>query len=185
MFTLRQQVYMKTGFVFVAVFFLAQVGGLDGGTGLLWGIIAATATLFLLRQNLKVEGGPDVLRDEQALAAMLSAAALAPPGRPMPPVAEVEPTDPAAQIARPDLPPGLAMLRNDQPDDLKMINGIGPKIETALNALGYFHFDQIAAWTPEQARQVDETLPGTSGRALRDDWVDQARRMSGSARDQD
>ena len=31
-------------------------------------------------------------------------------------------------------------------DDLKMIKGVGPKLETMLNELGFYHFDQIAGW---------------------------------------
>ena len=32
-------------------------------------------------------------------------------------------------------------------DDLKMIKGVGPKLETMLNELGFYHFDQIAGWS--------------------------------------
>ncbi|EPX76230.1 NADH-ubiquinone oxidoreductase chain E [Salipiger mucosus DSM 16094] len=60
-------------------------------------------------------------------------------------------------------------------DDLKQISGIGPKLEETLNAHGYYHFDQIAAWTPAEVAWVDATLPGVGGRAGRDNWVAQAR----------
>ena len=32
-------------------------------------------------------------------------------------------------------------------DDLKRIKGVGPKLEELLHALGFYHFDQIAAWS--------------------------------------
>lgn len=42
-------------------------------------------------------------------------------------------------------PEGLDGARNGIPDDLKLIKGIGPKMEKMCNSLGYYHFDQIAA----------------------------------------
>lgn len=86
------------------------------------------------------------------------------------PVAEVEtgpaPVDPAR-------PTALAEPRGSK-DDLKQIKGVGPKLENLLNDLGYYHFDQIAAWGPEELERVDEALGGFAGRATRDDWIGQA-----------
>ncbi|WP_299962415.1 NADH-quinone oxidoreductase subunit NuoE [uncultured Roseobacter sp.] len=59
-------------------------------------------------------------------------------------------------------------------DDLKRINGIGPKLEQMLNEMGFFHFHQIAAWSPAEVAWVDENLVTFKGRASRDDWVAQA-----------
>ena len=52
---------------------------------------------------------------------------------------------------------------------------MGPKLEALCNRLGFYHFDQIAAWTPEEIAWVDENLEGFKGRVSRDDWVAQAR----------
>ena len=75
-------------------------------------------------------------------------------------------------------PAGLAAPRGGQADDLKTINGVGPAMEKMLNGLGYFHFDQIAAWTPAEAAWVDDNLEGFKGRATRDNWIAQAKTLS-------
>lgn len=181
MFSLSQQVYLKTGFVFVAVFFLAQVGGLDGGAGLLWGLVAAITALFLLRQNLRVSGGPDVLKDKTTVDALRRTVSLVTSGTPpsATPAAPASDPQPAkAAVAQSGLPPRLSAPRGGTADDLKQISGVGPKTEASLHEMGYYHFDQIAAWTPEQAAQVDEALPATSGRAVRDNWVAQAQKLA-------
>ena len=59
-------------------------------------------------------------------------------------------------------------------DDLKKITGIGPKLEQTLNALGIWHFAQIAAWGEAEVAWVDENLEGFKGRVSRDNWVSQA-----------
>ncbi len=62
-------------------------------------------------------------------------------------------------------------------DDLKRITGVGPKLEGVLNELGFYHFDQIAAWTPEQVAWVDARLT-FKGRIERDDWIGQAAKFA-------
>ncbi|MEM5475958.1 NADH-quinone oxidoreductase subunit E [Pacificibacter sp. AS14] len=58
-------------------------------------------------------------------------------------------------------------------DDLKMIKGVGPKLEQTLNAMGFWHYDQVAKWTPEEIAWVDENL-NFKGRVEREGWIDQA-----------
>ena len=60
-------------------------------------------------------------------------------------------------------------------DDLKLIKGVGPKLEKMLNEMGIYHFDQVAAWGAEEVAWVDENLVGFKGRVSRDKWVDQAK----------
>ena len=60
-------------------------------------------------------------------------------------------------------------------DDLKMIKGVGPKLETMLNELGFYHFDQIAGWSAAEVAWVNDNLTGFKGRVSRDNWVEQAR----------
>ncbi len=62
-------------------------------------------------------------------------------------------------------------------DDLERIVGIGPKLAKTLNAMGVYHFDQIAAWTAENLRWVDAHLGAFQGRAERDRWIEQAARL--------
>lgn len=72
-------------------------------------------------------------------------------------------------------PKTLDAPRGGKPDDLKLIKGIGPKLEAMLNRMGYYHFDQIAAWTDEEVAWVDQNLEGFKGRVTRDKWVEQAK----------
>ena len=71
----------------------------------------------------------------------------------------------------------LNEARNGQPDDLKKISGVGPKLEGLLHQNGVFHFDQIAAWTPEEVAYMDEQL-SFKGRIERDGWIDQAKQFA-------
>ena len=71
-------------------------------------------------------------------------------------------------------PAGLEAARDGKPDDLKQIKGIGPKLEKLCNRLGFWHFDQIAAWTADEVAWVDANLEGFKGRVTRDKWVEQA-----------
>lgn len=77
-------------------------------------------------------------------------------------------------------PEGLDGPRNGKADDLKRIKGVGPKLEELLNSLGFWHFDQIAAWGGEELAWVDANLDGFKGRASRDDWGMQARILAES-----
>ena len=65
-----------------------------------------------------------------------------------------------------------------EPDDLKKIKGIGPKFEGDLNAKGVYYFRQIAAWTPEDIKMVDEIIDSFPGRIERDEWVKQAAELA-------
>lgn len=84
------------------------------------------------------------------------------------PAASVEETQPAL----------LTAARNNAPDDLSLIWGVGPKLVTMLNQMGVWHFDQIAAWTPAELAWVDSRLTGFKGRATRDDWISQAKKLA-------
>lgn len=72
-------------------------------------------------------------------------------------------------------PQTLSAARGGQADDLKMIKGVGPKLEKLLHQLGFFHFDQIASWTSQEVAWVDANLEGFNGRVSRDRWIEQAR----------
>ena len=67
----------------------------------------------------------------------------------------------------------LTEARGGQPDDLKRISGVGPKLEQLLHGNGVFHFDQIAAWSPEEVAYMDDQL-SFKGRIDRDGWIAQA-----------
>lgn len=127
-----------------------------------------------------VRGEPAAEAEDRpaAAAAPVEAAPLALTGEPI----RLEKTPPrranaskAAARAKPD---GLPAARNGAPDDLSKIKGVGPKSREKLHALGVFHYDQIAAWTPEEARWIGEAL-GIPGRVERNEWIAQAKSLAG------
>jgi len=75
-------------------------------------------------------------------------------------------------------PQGLAAPVGRGADDLKLIKGVGPDLEALLHRLGYFHFRQIADWSPEEVAWMDENLEGFRGRVTSEGWVEQARQLS-------
>ena len=72
-------------------------------------------------------------------------------------------------------PQSLDAARDGKADDLKLIKGVGPKLEKLLHSLGFFHFDQVGNWTAEEVAWVDQNLEGFKGRVSRDAWVAQAK----------
>jgi NADH-quinone oxidoreductase subunit E len=63
-------------------------------------------------------------------------------------------------------------------DDLKRIDGIGPKLERMLKGRGITRIQQIAELEPEALAALDTEL-GLDGRTERDDWTGQAKRLAG------
>ncbi len=66
---------------------------------------------------------------------------------------------------------------NGEADDLKKIVGIGIHIENALYEIGVFHYSQIANWTKENVKWIDEYL-SYEGRVEREEWIEQAKKLS-------
>ncbi|MDH4988877.1 NADH-quinone oxidoreductase subunit E [Aminobacter anthyllidis] len=85
-----------------------------------------------------------------------------------------------ATVAKPSLedknrPAGIA--KPAAVDDLKLISGVGPKIEGTLHELGIFTFGQVASWKKAEREWVDGYL-NFKGRIERDDWVKQAKALA-------
>jgi predicted flap endonuclease-1-like 5' DNA nuclease len=74
-------------------------------------------------------------------------------------------------------PPGIAAPDGGKADDLKLIKGIGPKNEKISNALGVYHFHQIADWTPDEATWVGHHM-AFPGRIEREHWIPQAKLLA-------
>lgn len=74
-----------------------------------------------------------------------------------------------------EVPTVLFDLPPEQVDDLKLIKGVGPKLEAMLNGMGIYRLDQIAGFSEANLRWVDENLTSFKGRPLRDDWIAQAK----------
>ncbi|MGH6861529.1 MAG: NADH-quinone oxidoreductase subunit E [Phyllobacterium sp.] len=103
-----------------------------------------------------------------------------------PPIAEGSPGEkPGVQAAK--APAGAVSLADksrpaaiEKPavvDDLKLIAGVGPKIEGILHELGIFTYAQVAAWKKAEREWVDNYL-NFKGRIERDDWVRQAKALA-------
>ncbi len=61
-----------------------------------------------------------------------------------------------------------------QPDDLKLINGIGPALEKKLNASGVFNFRDLAMLSAADIERIEATIKFV-GRIHREDWIGQAK----------
>jgi len=85
-----------------------------------------------------------------------------------PPAAKVEPAAPAAKPRK----------ASGKADDLKKIDGIGPKVEQVLKGRGISRFKDLAEMNEKALDALDKEL-GLGGRVLRDDWAGQARRLAG------
>ncbi|HWA22888.1 MAG TPA: hypothetical protein VG735_10875 [Caulobacterales bacterium] len=92
------------------------------------------------------------------------------PAPPAPPVAE-------AKVFRLERPAALSAPRNGAPDDLRLIEGVGAQAQATLNAIGVFHFDQLARWTPANVAWVDQYL-NLRGRIADERWVEQAGKLA-------
>jgi NADH-quinone oxidoreductase subunit E len=140
------------------------------------------------RQASCPEGGPTTLLGSASSAAVAAGkVAAAPPkdhstvvsdgrvGSGRAPAPVVVGDEAVGETWRPEL---LALPRDGRPDDLKLISGIGPMLEKSLNRLGIFHFEQIANWLPPHIKWIDQELEDFRGRAERDKWVEQAKKLA-------
>jgi predicted flap endonuclease-1-like 5' DNA nuclease len=121
---------------------------------------------------------PDAAVPTPAPAAAKATAKPAPKPTPAPAAAKAKPAPVPAPAAASSgdgaRPMALDGPRSGGADDLKRIKGIGPKLEKQCNSLGFYHFDQIAAWSATEVAWMDQNLEGFKGRVSRDTWVEQA-----------
>ncbi len=90
---------------------------------------------------------------------------------------KAEPKAEATETVEEKAPETLTAAREGGADDLKLLKGVGPKLEQTLNELGFFHFDQIAKWTEAEVAWVDARLK-FKGRIERDGWIEQAKQLA-------
>lgn len=86
-----------------------------------------------------------------------------------------------------ELPPTtlavVPMAANNDPDDLELIAGVGPKLAETLNELGVFKYDQIANWQEADIERIDTHL-NFPGRIVRENWIEQAKALANGGRDE-
>jgi NADH-quinone oxidoreductase subunit E len=95
-----------------------------------------------------------------------------------PAIAKPKPVAVKAEVA-PKARKSVATTRKPvaKADDLKLISGIGPKLEQVLKQRGIKAVADIAAWTEADVARIDAEL-GFDGRIGRDDWVGQAKLLT-------
>ena len=113
--------------------------------------------------------------------AVKAAAAVAPAeNKPIPPVAPAEPR-PVRPVAPADIlteTPSASVSAELEPDDLKLISGVGPALEKKLHAQGINTFRQLANLAEADIDQLEAAIKAT-GRIRRDDWIGQAKAQHG------
>ncbi len=92
---------------------------------------------------------------------------------------ETVPASVAASRVKPEL---LSAPRGAKADDLKLIWGVAEKLESRMNELGIWHFDQIAKWSAAEVVWFEEQMPGFKGRIVRDKWQEQCAKLAGGWR---
>jgi len=96
---------------------------------------------------------------------------------PAPVVAPAPSSAPEDTAAPSGTKPMLLEAAEGTPDNLQKLKGVGPKLEEKLNALGIWHYHQIAAWSADEVVWIDAHL-NFKGRIARDGWVDQAKQLA-------
>lgn len=96
------------------------------------------------------------------------------------PVAVVEPAIAAAVEKAEAVTPVAVEATKAALDDLTRLVGVGPKLAASLGELGVTQFQQIADWTPDELASYDQLL-NLKGRADREAWIDQAKRLAAEA----
>ena len=97
--------------------------------------------------------------------------------KPAPAKAKKAPAKPPRKPSKPKTPIASAASTGAEPDNLKLIRGIGPQNEGRLNGIGIDRFAQIAAWTKKDQREMGERL-AFPGRIEREEWVAQAKQLA-------
>lgn len=87
--------------------------------------------------------------------------------------AKAEASAPQAVIMPEDFRAPKATPKPAKPDDLKKLDGVGPRLEQTLNSLGVWTYAQVAAWTPEEIAYVED-MTGLNGAVATNNWLSQA-----------
>ena len=150
----------------------------------------STAESFHARDGLLEKAGEPVPPAEPRPAPAPPAVPAPAPAKPAAPSAKVAAT-PAVTVPRPSAKPAAKAedaprpagkpnipAAVGEPDNLRLIKGVGPKLNVLLNSLGITRFDQIAEWKEAEITEVDQYLESFAGRITRDAWIDQAKYLA-------
>jgi len=74
------------------------------------------------------------------------------------------------------VPTLLSEPKKEGKDKLSTIKGIGPVLESRLNELGIYHFEQIASWTKEEEEWIGSQMSFPK-RVTQEKWVKQAKEL--------
>jgi predicted flap endonuclease-1-like 5' DNA nuclease len=86
---------------------------------------------------------------------------------------------PASPAPTPEPEPvAVPASTSGEPDDLRKIKGLGPKMQTLLHTLGVTRYEQIAGWSDADLDDLDTKLGSFAGRPRRDNWVEQAKLLT-------
>ena len=134
-------------------------------TAIEYGLAALHHMLRSRAEGLDVRSGPGLHVVREAVAA-------APPR----PVRDSDPINVARRAD--DKANLLSEPAFGAPDNLELIEGVGPMLASLLHEIGVFYFWQVAEWTPEEIDWVESKLKHFRGRIRRDDWVGHARALA-------
>jgi predicted flap endonuclease-1-like 5' DNA nuclease len=67
--------------------------------------------------------------------------------------------------------------RDEGPDDLKEIWGVGPVLEKRLHANGIYRFRQVALWRDSDIDEIEPRLDSVPDRVRRENWMAHARQL--------
>jgi predicted flap endonuclease-1-like 5' DNA nuclease len=132
---------------------------------------ARNAAAAKAADDARLAGAAKVTEDARLAAAAKTVEAARPA------IAATVAPSPATSSQHPGTRPQGIAAPEGTADDLKLIKGIGPKNERISNALGIYHFRQIANWTPEQAIWMGHHL-AFPGRIEREHWIPQAKLLA-------
>lgn len=122
-------------------------------------------------RNRYLEGRVKYLEEELVRTGGLTPARIAPLGS-----SQADATPARARGPEGEKPELLEAARGGVADDLKLISGIGPKLEQKLNSIGIWHYDQIAGWSQANIDWVNAAI-SFRGRIERERWAPQARQL--------
>ncbi|HEX5743581.1 MAG TPA: hypothetical protein VFY09_06745 [Flavobacteriaceae bacterium] len=74
--------------------------------------------------------------------------------------------------------PKISNIPSDKtPDDLKQIKGIGPILESKLNELGIYTYEQITLLNDADLDRIAEVTTFGKSKIISDDWIGQAKEL--------